>query len=203
MTHYSTYTPQQAHNDITALFDAYYDAKKAGASIPPNRRIESADNIVEQYVEANGKRPPASVLSRLATLLLLDTLTDSHPDKMARDEYPIMSYGQTGRYFERNGALKDEPYDHSAVVGYLPGVDSENSQTREAILVTETDEQKASEWRLFIEGVLTDREAFIVRRLYEDGATQAEVAEDLGVSRQRVGVIMSRVYDKLRDIITI
>jgi len=71
MTQYSTYMPytsQQAHDDITALFDAYYDAKKADVqadSIPPNKRIENADVIVEHYVEANGKRPPASVLSRL------------------------------------------------------------------------------------------------------------------------------------------
>ena len=62
---YAPYTPQQAHDDITALFDAYYDAKKAGSTIPPNKRIESADAIVEQYVEANGKRPPSSVLSRV------------------------------------------------------------------------------------------------------------------------------------------
>ena len=65
MTNYTSYTPQQAHDDITALFDAYYDAKKAGASIPPNKRIESADAIVEQYIEVNGKRPPKGVLSRL------------------------------------------------------------------------------------------------------------------------------------------
>src|SRR5699024_12124786 len=116
MTHsspYMPYTPKQAHDDITALFDAYYDAKKAdvqAASIPPNRRIESADAIVEHYVEANGERPPSSVLSRLATYLLLDTLADTHPDKMARDEYPVMSYRQTGRYLARNGTIGPEPY---------------------------------------------------------------------------------------------
>src|SRR5699024_3096647 len=92
-----TYTPQQAHDDITALFDAYYDAKKAGESIPPNRRIESADAIVEQYVESNEERPPSSVLSRLATYLLLDNLTDDFPDKVSRDDYPILSYTQIGR----------------------------------------------------------------------------------------------------------
>src|SRR5690625_7803514 len=97
MTTCTPYTPQQAHEDIWMLFDAYYDDKKAGDSIPLNKRIESADAIVEHYVEINGKRPPASVLSRLATYILLDTLSDSHPDKMAREEYPIMSYGQTGR----------------------------------------------------------------------------------------------------------
>ena len=100
MTYYATYTPQQAHDDITALFDAYYDAKKAdvhAVSIPPNKRIESADAIVEHYVEVNGERPPSSVLSRLATYLLLDNLTDDFPDKVSRDDYPILSYTQIGR----------------------------------------------------------------------------------------------------------
>ena len=55
MTQYSTYTSQQAHDDITALFDAYYVAKKADDLIPPNKRIESADSIVEHYVEAEGR----------------------------------------------------------------------------------------------------------------------------------------------------
>jgi len=61
----TAYTSQQAHDDITALFDAYYDAKKAGELVPPNKRIESADAIVERYIEFNGKRPPKGVLSRL------------------------------------------------------------------------------------------------------------------------------------------
>ena len=196
MTTYMPYTPQQAHDDISALFDAYYDAKKAGDSIPPNKRIESADAIVEQYVEINGKRPPASVLSRLATYVLLDTLTDSHPDKMSREEYPIMSYGQTGRYFARNGGLKDEPYDHNEVIGYSPGLDD----ARDAILNPETSEQRARDWRLFIRELLSEREALIIERTYEDGATQAEIAEELGISSRWVREIHSNILDKLRGI---
>lgn len=41
----------------------------------------------------------------------------------------------------------------------------------------------------------------IIERSYEDGATQAEIAEELGVSRQRVSAIMVRIYDKLREAI--
>src|SRR5690625_298592 len=130
MTYYTTYTTQQAHDYITALFDAYYDAKKAGDSIPPNKRIESADAIVEQYVEVNGKRPPASVLSRLATYILLDVLSDPHPDKMSRDEYPIMSYGQTGRYFERNTTLQDVEYSQEDVIGTVSNTTTDRKSTR-------------------------------------------------------------------------
>ena len=190
MTQYSTYTPQQAHDDITALFDAYYGAKKAGDSIPPNKRIECADSIVEHYVEANGKRPPNSVLSRLATYILLDILSDSHPDKMSRDEYPIMSYGQTGRYFERNVGQSPVPYASEDVIGRSKDGD---------LLRADTDEQRARDWRLFLREVLTDREAFIVEGIYERGETQAEVAAEIGVSRQRVGAIMARVFDTLSE----
>lgn len=190
MTQYSTYTSQQAHDDITALFDAYYVAKKADDSIPPNKRIESADSIVEHYVEANGKRPPNSVLSRLATYILLDILSDSHPDKMTREEYPIMSYGQTGRYFERNVGQSPEPYASEDVIGRSKDGD---------LLRADTDEQRARDWRLFLREVLTDREAFIVEGIYERGETQAEVAAEIGVSRQRVGAIMARVFDTLSE----
>lgn len=186
---------QLYHDKITDLFDEYYSAEK-GAKPTPNKRIESADSLIEDYIEQHGKRPPASVLSRLATYVLLDTLTDSHPDKMSREEYPIMSYGQTGRYFARNGGLKDEPYDHSEVIGYSPGLDD----ARDAILNPETSEQRARDWRLFIRELLTEREALIIERTYEDGATQAEIAEELGISSRWVREIHSNILDKLRGI---
>src|SRR5690625_821373 len=178
------------HERITALYDEYY-AAKADDNPTPNKRIDDANALIEQYVEATGNRPPSSVLSRLATYILLDTLTDSHPDKMSREEYPIMSYGQTGRYFARNGGLKDEPYDHGEVIGYADG---------EAILNPETSEQRANSWRLFIREILTKREALIIERTYEDGATQAEIAEELGISSRWVREIHVNILDKLREI---
>lgn len=189
MTQYSTYTSQQTHDDITALFDAYYDAKKADDSIPPNKRIESADSIVEHYVEANGKRPPNSVLSRLATYILLDILSDSHPDKMSRDEYPIMSYGQTGRYFERNVGQSPEPYASEDVIGRSKDGD---------LLRADTDEQRTRDWRLFLREVLSEREYFIIEGTYEKGMTQAEVAAEIGVSERWVRQLFSVILDKLR-----
>src|SRR5690625_167064 len=98
---------QLYHDKITELFDAYYLAQ-ADEKSTSNKRIEAANAIIEEYIEAHAERPPASVLSRLATYVLLDTLTDSHPDKMSREEYPIMSYGQTGRYFARNVTRSEE-----------------------------------------------------------------------------------------------
>src|SRR5690625_4758022 len=113
---YQQQSSQHYHDRITELFDEYY-AAESDAKPTPNKRIDDANALIEQYVEATGNRPPSSVLSRLATYILLDTLTDSHPDKMSREEYPIMSYGQTGRYFERNTTLKDVEYPQEDVIG--------------------------------------------------------------------------------------
>lgn len=196
----TTYSAQQAHDDITALFDAYYSAKKEGDSISQNKRNEGANALVEQYIESNGERPPASVLSRLATYLLLDNLTDSHPDKMSRDEYPIMSYGQTGRHFAKNNPVHELYYDKADVRGYASGVSNEGDVVRDVIIDADTSEIKATDMRLFLREVLTEREYFIIEQSYEYSATQTEIAEKLGVSRQRVGVIMSQAMDKLSEL---
>ena len=189
------YTSQQAHDDITALFDAYYDAKKAGASIPPNKRIENADAIVEHYVEANGKRPPASVLSRLATYILLDTLSDSHPDKMAREEYPIMSYGQTGRYFERNTTIKGVEYSQEDVIGT---VSNTATGAKDVLLSPINKDERAVDCDVFLRQILNEREYIVIVSIYKDGMTQAETAERMGVDRSRVSRITNRALDKLR-----
>ena len=194
----TVYTSQQAHDDITALFDAYYDAKKAGASIPPNKRIKSADAIVEHYVEANGERPPKGVLSRLATYILLDTLSDSHPDKMAREEYPIMSYGQTGRYFKRNTSIKGVEYSQEDVIGT---VSNTTTGARDVLLSPVNKDMQAVDWDVFLRQILYDREYVAIISIYKDGMTQAETAEKMSLSQQRVGIIANKALDKLRGFI--
>jgi len=186
------------HDKVTKLFDEYY-REGDGEKPSPSLRIERSNAIIEDYIDNHDKAPPNAVLSRLATYILLDDLSDPHPDKMTREEYPIMSYGQTGRYFARNGGLKDEPYDHGEVIGYTPGLDKDGKSVRNALLNSDNAEQRAQDWRLFIRGILSEREAFIVERVYEDGASHAEVAENLSVSRQRVGAIMSKVLVKINE----
>src|SRR5690625_176538 len=124
---------QHYHDIITELFDEYYEAE-SDAKPTSNRRIDASKALIEEYIEAHGERPPASVLSRLATYILLDTLSDSHPDKMAREEYPIMSYGQTGRYFARNGTIASEPYTHESVMGRKSSAKEWGSDNSDALL---------------------------------------------------------------------
>src|SRR5699024_6403850 len=215
MTHYSTYTPQQAHDDITALFDAYYDAKKAdvhAASIPPNKRIESADAIVEQYVEANGERPPASVLSRLATYLLLDTLADTHPDKMARDEYPILSYTQIGR--RRREIPSENVYFDKSDFGGMRTVyekdDSNDSGDAKyypvySPIVDEDDVRNvaAMEVNSILKNVsLTGRQRQVIDLIYYKDMTQGQAAEIMGVSERAVRQFLRVSLDKMKEITT-
>ncbi|MEK5109855.1 hypothetical protein MHI57_24650 [Cytobacillus sp. FSL K6-0129] len=66
---------------------------KAG-NLPRPSRFEAIEALTEEYFVANGKMPDAGALDRLSTLCLYEEVTDPHPDKMTRDEYPIMSATQ-------------------------------------------------------------------------------------------------------------
>src|SRR5699024_3834509 len=212
MTQYSSYapyTPQQAHDDITALFDAYYDAKKAGSTIPPNRRIESADAIVEQYVEINGKRPPSSVLSRLATYLLLDNLTDDFPDKVSRDEYPVLSYTQIGRrrreipsenvYFDKSdfGGMrtvyeKDDDKDSGDAKYYpvySPTVDEDDVRNVAAMEVKS----------ILNKANLTYRQRQAIDLIYFRDLTQEQAAKVMGVRKHTTNEHLALGLRNLRE----
>lgn len=191
---------QDYHDIISELYEGYYKANKDDRPSVEERNKASED-LIEHYFERYGEQPPSSVLSRLSTYILLDTLSDPHPDKMSRDEYPIMSYGQTGRYFARNSRLSDEPYAQEDIAGKTKELDGKGSVISNALLRPETIEHQARDWRLFLREVLTEREADIVDMMYGEGATQKEIAEELGISTRWVREIHTRVLDKIREII--
>ncbi|WP_255285959.1 hypothetical protein [Bacillus wiedmannii] len=53
-----------------------------------------------------GERPEPKQLERLADLLLYEELSNTHPDKMAREEYPIMSDYQLSRRHSGEVSMK-------------------------------------------------------------------------------------------------
>lgn len=65
-------------------------------------RLNATDDLIEAYFAHTEKAPDGNHLERMATLILRDELTDPHPDKMSRAEYPIMSDSQ------RDERLSDE-----------------------------------------------------------------------------------------------
>lgn len=83
------YTNQDAHNDITEQFTLFKHTQTDRRS-----RIDFSNRLTERYLAVNDKIPPVAVLDRLATLILQDELADKHPDKMARNEFPLISETQ-------------------------------------------------------------------------------------------------------------
>lgn len=193
---------QQAHDYVSALIDGAYSRKNAGNPTAPSERVSHAENVCESYYAQVGQQPPSAVLSRLAWYIDFDHMTDSHPDKMTREEIPVMSGGQTKRYFEKAKIKPAVESREDALVGRHKRAfvtdDGANWVTSSPMVIPSDGEMDAAEWRAFLESILSAREYAIVQSYYGDGSTQGEIAAEMGVSRQRVGVIMNGAYRKIR-----
>ena len=193
---------EQAHDYVSTLIDGAYSRKNAGNPTSPSERVNSAQSICESYYAQVGQQPPSAVLSRLAWYIDFDHMTDSHPDKMTREEIPVMSGGQTKRYFEKAKIKSAVEAREDALVGRHKRAfvtdDGANLVTSSPLVIPSDGEMDAVEWRAFLESILSAREYAIVQRYYGDGATQGEIAAEMGVSRQRVGVVMNGAHRKIR-----
>ncbi len=198
------------HDKITELFDEYYSDKPT-----PIKRIDTSNALIEHYIERHGKRPPASVLSRLATYILLDTLTDSHPDKMAREEYPILSKSQRKRREKTFIPYDELPYGDVRFLGKRKvnssmltddGVDKDDTPFVSQIRLIPQRYSEADEVvdRLNVRYVidnagLTERECQVVDIFLETGANQDEIATKLNISQARVSQLINAAIDKISE----
>lgn len=78
------------NEELNARIDELWKRTKAG-KLPRKQRFVAVEELTEEYYRATGKQPDWKALDKLATLCLYEEVTDPHPDKMTRDEYPIMS----------------------------------------------------------------------------------------------------------------
>jgi hypothetical protein len=62
--------------------------------LPVQVRLKVVDDLIEAYFTQTGEIPDSNQLTRLADYLLKDELTDRHPDKVTRTEFPILSGDQ-------------------------------------------------------------------------------------------------------------
>ena len=67
-------------------------------------RNQAVEAITEAYIKSIGQIPDGVQLQRLANWILMDFLTDNHPDKVTREEYPIMSKRQLKTRYMRERA---------------------------------------------------------------------------------------------------
>lgn len=90
---------------------------KAG-KLPREERFKAIEALTEEYFAVRGKMPSASALDRLSTLCLYEEITDTHPDKMTRGEYPIMSDTQADRRDDKEIKLSDVQYGRDKTTGF-------------------------------------------------------------------------------------
>jgi len=73
--------------------DEMYAKTKRG-ELPRELRMVEIEALTDWYVKNTGKRPDDKALERLSDLILYEELTDPHPDKVTRTEYPFLSETQ-------------------------------------------------------------------------------------------------------------
>lgn len=60
-------------------------------------RMQAIDALIDEYINATGETPDAKQIERLTDYILREELFDSSPDKITREEYPILSERQLRR----------------------------------------------------------------------------------------------------------
>lgn len=81
-------------------------ARTKAGNLPREERITEVDRAIEEYFAKTGNMPDDKALERLADLLLYEELTDAHPDKVAREEYPFFSESQFDERHRKEASFK-------------------------------------------------------------------------------------------------
>lgn len=109
--------------------DLFTDAKVLNTD--RQSRIKESDALVESYFAHCGLVPDGVPLERLATLILREELTDSHPDKVTRTAYPILSEDQLERRDDAEFKLSDVHYGRDTTTGFRKTIhEDENGVTQ-------------------------------------------------------------------------
>ncbi|PFS38745.1 hypothetical protein [Bacillus thuringiensis] len=101
------------NGDYKTQFETYVNTlitnlREGDSSAISNRnvRAEEIKSLTDAYVRTVGERPEPKQLEHLADLMLYEELHDTHPDKMALEEYPIMSDHQVSRRHSGEVSMK-------------------------------------------------------------------------------------------------
>jgi hypothetical protein len=124
-------------NEFKRYIDVLFTYAKLGDLADRTKRMSLIDELIESYIAATGHRPDSVQLDRLATLCLYEEITDNHPDKMTREEYPIMSEEQYARRTEgkhvkrtdKNGNKRPNTSEIPLKAAYDYGTDGRNYRT--------------------------------------------------------------------------
>lgn len=97
-------------------------ALKTEDGIPPSVEVRKAiiNAVFDAFIEQTGKSPDGVQVQRLANWLLLEDLTNNHPDKVTREDYPVLTKRQLRTRYHREKADENIPETHTTQ-SYLGG----------------------------------------------------------------------------------
>ncbi|MDP1457945.1 hypothetical protein Q8G37_15985 [Bacillus wiedmannii] len=101
------------NGDYKTQFETYVNTliiclRESDSDAISNRDVRAREikSLTDDYVGTVGERPTPKQLERLADLLLYEDLSNTHPDKIAREKYPIMSDHQLSRRHSGEVSMK-------------------------------------------------------------------------------------------------
>lgn len=92
-------------NDYKASFAAEVDKLVSKGTIVVVELNHAIAALTDSYINAYGKWPESEQLDRLADCYMYEIFSDRHPDKVTRNEYPILSHVQLQRRRDREYSL--------------------------------------------------------------------------------------------------
>jgi len=187
---------KQAHEYTDVLVEEAYRRKDEVNPTSSDERVTKADALCETCFEQVGVFPPPNVLTRLAWYVVFDEMTDSHPDKMTREEYPIMTETQRLRRFNeipsKSVYFNGRDFSGNVKTCEKKGTDDSGRMNRRPIYHSSSDEkEKERDTRIDVLSLidkvkLTDRQKEAVGLVYFNGLTQSEAAKKMGISQPNV-----------------
>lgn len=175
----------QAHDYTSDLIDEAYRRKGADNPTTHLERVREADSLCEAHYAIIGDFPAESVLSRLAWYIVFDEMTDSHPDKMTREEYPIMSEHQMEYRKEKE-----------IIVQSFKGIPEMLYKKDEVLLV----EKRHYLDDLFIKASLTERQRQAIDLVYFGDMTQESAGKALGINKSNISEYLRNGLTKIRRV---
>ncbi|OAA90879.1 hypothetical protein [Clostridium ljungdahlii] len=100
-------------NEIVEVFERRIDDVVVRENLPNlQERFKAIEQISEDYYQQTEKILPSYLLNRLGDWVLEEVLKDKTVDKVANDEYAVLSYRQIRRRTKRENSVSSEVMDY-------------------------------------------------------------------------------------------